>query len=453
MEKLVQKARESVLKHKQLMADAHAYIWANPETGYREWKTTHYLEAEFEKLGYTLTKAGNIPGFYTDLDTGKPGPKLLIMGELDSLICIDHPEADPQTHAVHACGHSAQASALLGIAAALKEPGMLEGLSGSIRLMAVPAEELIEIGYREQLRKDGIIRYLGGKVEFMHRGYMDDCDMAILFHTTANPDDKIWFGSSRGSNGCVTKEFIFEGKASHAGGAPHMGINALYAANLAMNAINALRETFRDNDHIRVHPIITKGGDAVNAIPAQVRVESYVRGAAMDAIISANERVNRAAAGSALAMGANVTITDRPGYYPLLNDPAMREVAEAAMVALVGEEGVQISENWGTGCTDMGDVSAVMPTVQPYANGSVGMGHGNNYFVRDLDKALVGSAQAQVLIALMLLEGDAARAKEVLARKSTPFAGIKEYFETMDQVELDLHAIEYGEGNAQVAWK
>lgn len=55
------------------------------------------MEQHFEELGYTLTKAGNIPGFYTDLDTGKPGPKIAILGELDSLIVANHPCCDPET--------------------------------------------------------------------------------------------------------------------------------------------------------------------------------------------------------------------------------------------------------------------------------------------------------------------------------------------------------------------
>ena len=78
---------------RSLAYEAEAYIWKHPETGYREWNTEAYLAERFEKLGYTLTKAGDIPGFYTDIDTGKPGPKILIFGELDSLICFDHPDA------------------------------------------------------------------------------------------------------------------------------------------------------------------------------------------------------------------------------------------------------------------------------------------------------------------------------------------------------------------------
>ena len=160
----VKQLKEIVAGQRDLMFAAERHIWKHPETGYREWKTHEYLAGEFKKLGYELTEAGNIPGFYTDLDTGRPGPKLLIMGELDSLIVATHPECDPETGFVHACGHHAQSAALLGIAAALKQPGALDGMSGSIRLMAVPAEELIEIGYRASLREKGIIKYFGGKV-------------------------------------------------------------------------------------------------------------------------------------------------------------------------------------------------------------------------------------------------------------------------------------------------
>ena len=74
---------EMTARHRDLIYETADAIWKHPETGYREWKTTAYLEAQFEKLGYRLVKAGNIPGFYTDLDTGKPGPKIAILGELE----------------------------------------------------------------------------------------------------------------------------------------------------------------------------------------------------------------------------------------------------------------------------------------------------------------------------------------------------------------------------------
>ncbi|MDW7657848.1 MAG: M20/M25/M40 family metallo-hydrolase, partial [Bacillota bacterium] len=146
-----QRLAELVDENRRMILDTERFIWAHPETGYREWQTEAYLEAIFTSLGYEVVKAGDIPGFYADLDTGRPGPKLLIMGEMDALACPTHPEAVNGN--AHACGHNAQCAAMAGLAAALKAPAALEGLSGSIRLMIVPAEELIEIEYRETLRQ------------------------------------------------------------------------------------------------------------------------------------------------------------------------------------------------------------------------------------------------------------------------------------------------------------
>lgn len=437
MEKLFAAAE----KYRKEMQDALDYLWKNPETGYREWKSQEYLKNIYEKLGYTLTMAGNIPGFYTDLDTGRPGPKILILAELDSLLCLEHPEADPETGAVHACGHCAQGAALLGIAAALKEPGVLDDLCGSIRLCMVPAEELIEIGYREELRKQGIIRYFGGKPEFLYRGYFDGCDIAYMIHTGGGEPGT--FGVHKGNNGCVTKSIIYHGKASHAGGGPHQGINALYAANLGLSAINSLRETFKDEDHIRVHPIITAGGIAVNAIPDTVKLESYVRGATMDSISEANVRVNRALAGAAVAMGANVTLCDRPGYAPLNNDPLLSKYMADAMRTVVPAENVKESDGWGTGCTDMGDLSTIMPVVHPHCAGASGTGHGADYFITDFESACMNSAKAQLALTEMLLENGAEKAKEVIANAKPIYANKEEYFAAMDEVTLDCKSVAY----------
>ena len=116
-----------VEKHRELILAAERYIWQNPETGYKEYKTDAYMKKVFSELGYKLTPAEGITGFITVLDTGREGPEVLILGELDSIICPEHPESDPETGAVHSCGHNAQCAALIGVAAALKEDGVLDG--------------------------------------------------------------------------------------------------------------------------------------------------------------------------------------------------------------------------------------------------------------------------------------------------------------------------------------
>lgn len=435
----MEKYKKYVEKHREIILDAVDYIWKHPETGYKEWKTHAYLEEAFAKLGYELTLAGDIPGFTAEVDTGRPGPTVAVFGELDSLICATHPEADPETGAVHACGHCAQAAALLGLAAALKEPGALDEMCGKILLVAVPAEELIEVEYREELRKKGIIRYFGGKPEFMYRGLLDGVDMAIMVHTSG-----VRSFINSGSNGCITKTVCFQGVAAHAGGAPHAGVNALYAANMAMNAINALRETFKDNSHIRVHPIVTAGGVAVNAIPDTVKMESYVRGATMEEIVEVNRKVNRATAAAAASLGAKVHLRDVPGYWP-------RRHSEEG-IALVEEAFTQVLDNfqvdrqgWGTGCSDMGDVSAIMPALHPCTAGATGQSHGNDYYIADPETACVKSAQAQLVFLVLALRNNGEKAKDLIESYEPVFDSMQAYFDYVDKLNLDCDAVSYEE--------
>ncbi len=427
---------------RERMFAAEREIWAHPETGFREWRTSAYMQAQFEELGYKPVSAGNIPGFYCDLDTGRPGPLIALLGELDALLCPAHPESDPETGAVHACGHHAQCASLLGAAAALKNPLILSQLSGTIRFMAVPAEELIEIEYREELRKKGIIHYFGGKVEFLYRGYFDGVVAAVMLHTGGG---KGKFSLSPGCNGCILKKIEFRGKAAHAGAAPHAGVNALYAANLAINAINAIRETFKDEDHIRVHPIFTTKPGAVNVIPDRATLESFVRGATPQAIEGANKRVNRAMAGAALSMGAKLTLSDRPGYMPVYNDMNLYSVAKAVMTALAGSENVKEDTVPGKGSTDMGDISCVIPALHPTGSGSKGIGHGDNYTIDDPESACILAAKFLTGTAAALLADKAAEAIRIKAESKVRYPSYKEYFKAVDAFTADIEAVKYNE--------
>jgi len=440
---------QAVEAYQDTILAAERHIWKNPETGFREWKTHAYLKAKYEELGYAVTEAGNIPGFWTDVDTGRPGPRIAVFGEMDSLIVPTHPECDPETGAVHACGHHCQSAAMLGVAAALKAPGALDGLSGSIRLIAVPAEESIELGFRKELKKQGIIRYFGGKQEFMARGVLDGVDIAIMVHTANEPG--LLCGA--GANGCIIKEATFMGVSAHAGGSPHLGVNALYAANCGMQAVNCIRETFPDSDHIRFHPIITKGGDAVNAIPDRVVAESYLRAASLEAMDRENRKINRAFAGGAAAMGAQVRLWDHHGYAPLTQDSALRELVRQVGVEVLGEDHVNFTNDWSGGSTDMGDVSCVMPTLHPEIGGASGPDHSKDYFITDPVMACVGSAKVQSAVLVRLLENDAAEAKRILTEGRQDYPSIPEYLAQIDALCIDKLAVTYDkERGAQLAF-
>lgn len=430
-------------KNKQMVLEAERFIWRHPETGFNEWETSRYLTEKFEALHYTLVQAGDIPGFYTDIDTGIPGPTLAIMGEMDALDIGGHPEAVNGNS--HACGHNAQSAAMLGVAAALKEEGALTGLSGKIRLLLVPAEEMIQLSYREELRKKGILHYYGGKPEFMYRGFFDGVDLAIMVHGTADRPGKVYdFTCGPGNNGCIAKNFTYYGKASHAGGGPHKGINAEYAALLGLQAANNLRETFVDDDHIRFHPIMHGVQTAVNIIPDEIHLESYVRGRTIEAIERENRKINRALAGAAVSMGARLVLNDRPGYFPENHDRAFMELVQECCEELSGKERVHFDyQGWGTGSSDFGDLTAVMPGVQFNSCGSTGEAHSVAYRITDPERMCMNSVKAQLFVADALLSDNAEKARKIVRDYHPQYPSIKAYFEAIDRMFMDREAVEY----------
>ena len=387
-------------------------IFAHPELGYKEHRTAGLIAEEFAAMGLPFRSEIAITGLRTDLPGPAGGPLLAIMGELDSVLCPGHPQADPLTGAAHSCGHNAQLMMMLGVGHGLLGAGLCDRLGGRVTLMAVPAEEYVEIEYRERLRREGKIVFLGGKQEFIRLGELDDVDLAMMCHTTAPLSGKaIVLGGT--SNGFVGKFIKFKGREAHAGGAPHAGVNVLNAAMLGLMAIHANRETFRDDDTIRVHPIITKGGDLVNIIPADVRMETYVRGKRMDGILDAARKVNRALEAGALAVGAEVEITELPGYLPRINNERMNQLFLANAAGLVGADTIA-PPGHTTGSSDIGDVMHLMPSIHPYTGGAAGTGHSENYRIVDPHLAYIVPAKAMVMTAIDLLWEDAAEARAVV---------------------------------------
>ncbi|MBQ9427980.1 MAG: amidohydrolase, partial [Clostridia bacterium] len=323
---------------------AERLIWENPEVGYREWKTHAFMKNEFEKRGYTVREAGDIPGFFADFDTGRPGPKIGVFAEMDALLIPEHPACDRTTGAVHACAHHCQCAAMIGLAAALKAKGATDDLCGSVRLFVVPAEEGIELSYRLDLIQKGVLRFIGGKQEFMYRGFLDGVDIAMMIHGGSHR-----FSIEVGGNGFISKKHTFIGKASH-GAAPSGGINALYAATNALSAANAVRERFSGDNRFRFHPIVTKGGEAVNVIPAEVVVESFVRGGSMEQITNANRQINRAFAGSAAAMGCRLVICDQIGAAPRIEDDNLRQAFVDVAKLFFTDDEIHAHRPWNAGC-------------------------------------------------------------------------------------------------------
>ncbi len=407
-------------------------IARKPELGYKECKTSELIRSAFKGLDLPVREGIAVTGVEATLEGARSGPGLLLMGEMDAVVNRESSAADPVTGAAHLCGHHLQVGIMLGAAVGLKGANASGKLAGKIFFLGTPAEEFIEIEDRLRMRQQGKIKYLGGKQELVRLGYLNDKHLCMLVHAhSALSERKMLFGGS--GNGFLAKSVHFRGKPAHAGVSPHEGINALNAACLAILNIHAQRETFRDDDKIRVHPIITKGGDVVNVVPYDVRMETYVRGRRLEAINDANTKVDRAIRAGADAVGAEVTIQNVPGYLPLMQNEALTEVARSNARAIAGEEGVGAGGFEG-GSTDMGDLSHLIPTIQPYSGGVKGNVHAADFEVTDYEAAVIYPAKVMALTAVDLLYGEAQEANRVI-REFQPAMKVEEYLAFLEKVE------------------
>jgi len=410
---LMQKVQATIDRRGEEIIALGEAIRRQPELGFKEFKTAKLVAQTFERMGLTPRTGLALTGVRADVaGRAGDGPTLALFGELDGLVVVGHPVADPETGAAHACGHNAQVAGMLGAAMGLLEAGAFDHLAGRVAFVGVPAEEYGDVEWRVAQRDAGRLEFMGGKPEMLRLGHLDDIDMGMMIHATPRREEgKLAVPMS--NNGCVVKTVRYVGRASHAGGAPHMGINALYAAQIGLMAINALRETFRDEDTIRVHPIITHGGSQVNVIPGEVRLETFVRGKSLDAIAEADRKVDRALRAGALAMGASVEIETLPGYLPLFNHAGMAQHFKGNAVALLGADHVTETGH-RSGSTDMGDISHVMPTLHPYMGGASGSGHGADFAIADPKLAYVEPAKQLALMVIDMLWGDAEAARDIL---------------------------------------
>ncbi|CEN79595.1 amidohydrolase [Paraclostridium sordellii] len=422
---------EEIDKNKDKIIEAGRSIYKTPELGYKEVKSTKIASEFLKSLGVEVVDNIAVTGCMTSLNKDKDGPKIAVMGELDSVVCPDHKDAN-EIGNIHCCGHNIQVAGMLGCAVGIISSGVLKYLDGKIDFMAVPSEECIDLEFRKSLQEKNEIKYVGGKQELLYRGILDDVDMAMMFHALNFEENKNCVIKSY-TNGFVSKHVTFIGRASHAGIAPHEGINALNMASLATNNINAQRETFKDEDRVRISTVINHGGDIVNVVPSKVTIEAMVRAATVEAMIDANEKVNRSLHAAAMALGGEVIIEDTIGYLPLDSDDSMDFIFKRNYVELVGGSEESIIDVIKTaGSTDFGDISQIIPCIHPWIGGVSGSLHTKDYYINDEELAYIIPAKAMAMTIIDLLVDDANVAKDIIEKFKPTFTK-ESYLDFMDK--------------------
>lgn len=310
------------------LEEAARAIHAEPELAFEERRSAERLAAVLRSAGVPVTRpyGGLETAFLAEID-GAEGPVIALCAEYDALPVIGH-----------GCGHNLHGTscvgAFLGVRAALGR------VPGRLRLVGTPAEERGN-----------------GKAKLLDAGAFRDVDVAMMVHAgTADELDPLMLAMA-------TLEVEFHGKAAHAAGKPHLGINALDAMILSFNNISALRQVIRSDS--RIHGIITHGGDAPNVIPAHTAARFMVRSPDNRYLEQLKARVLRCFEGAATATGARLEHRWLEQADALTTNPVLAEVF-ARNAAAVGRQMRRRTPQDTHGSTDMGNVSTVVPSIHPF---------------------------------------------------------------------------------------
>jgi len=400
-------------------------IAAHPEPGYEEFCTAGKTAEVLKNLGYKVTEHLARTGV-KGTKSIKEGPSLTVIGELDAIGCHSHPNANPVTGVAHACGHHAQMAAMIGCAIAMADPDVQKCLAGTMNFLAVPAEEYIDADKRARLKKEGI-EFCCGKSEMIRTGVFDDTDIALTTHVHMVPVEEDFYLGNPACNGYSAERVTVRGKAAHGAIDPWNGVNALSITTSAIQMMGLMRETFREEDHVRLHNVIRKAGDVINSVPDEAIVETKVRAASLDKICEITDMVNRAYAGSAYAFGGKIEMEKLQGYMPIIPRAADNALIEAADDLGLNYRTVQKGD-FNNACTDVGDLSHLVPVVNFTFKGFEGKLHGADFKITDPEKAYILPAKLLALTVYKLLKNGGQEAKKI-TKSYTPVFNKESYIQ------------------------
>lgn len=374
-----------LIEVKASLIQMESTLFNHPELGFKEAKTQEILKSYLSEQGLQIDQDFGLLGFSVKVGTGLP--HVALIAELDALIVPDHPNASIEG-AAHACGHHLQGTILSHVLALWNQ--YKTHPKGTLSCYFIAAEEFVDMEYRQTLVDQHQLQLFSGKQNLILQDAFKDVDCFLSVHTmgeTQNPSMEI----NASLSGFIYKKLRFIGQAAHAAVLPHLGVNALNAQVLTQNAFALLRETFVEEDRIRLHLITTLGGNSVNTVPAETILEGYVRAQDPKVLLELNTKLNHVAQHCAQALFAECIVEDKMGYFPLIQSRALSELSKPFILELMDEQYlVDHQKSFAAG--DMGDLSLFKPTIQLGFSGCAGRVHGNNFCMVSADEALINPA-------------------------------------------------------------
>jgi aminobenzoyl-glutamate utilization protein B len=374
---LIEEVETSLNSHAARFIELSDAVWGFAEMGFAEKRSSAAQIDALRREGFQIKSAiGGLPtAFIAERGAGRP--IIGVLGEFDALAGMsqvagaDRPEALDPGKPGHGCGHN-----LLGTGAALAAVIAAEvlgrnGLKGTVRYYACPAEE------------GG-----GGKAFMARAGAFDDLDAAFTWHPASHTS-----AHANSTNAFLQMKVQFDGRASHAAISPEKGRSALDAAELMNVGVNYLREHMSGEERIH-YAYRSAGGTAANVVQSSVELAYIVRSPTIERLQSLTARVKKVAEGAAMMTETSVDFQIESGMSPFRPNPALTQLMYQQLLTFgapkfddddmreagrfVDKEGLlrqnaaldtdvtplAVRASPSLGSSDVGDVSVVVPTAQ-----------------------------------------------------------------------------------------
>ncbi len=325
-------------------------LWENPEIPFHEYEAAKLIADVLEKEGFTVTRGvAGMPTAFTAA-YGDGSPKLGILAEYDALSgmsqvgCIAEKKSIPGIDAGHGCGHNLFAGG--SVAAAFAVKAYIEAIGkGSITLFGCPAEE------------GG-----GGKVFMARDGIFDDIEAIVSWHPEA-----MNMVRTRPALANVKVDYAFEGVASHAGAAPHLGRSALDAVELMNVGCNFLREHMELTSRVH-YAILDTGGTAPNQVQSHAVVRYMIRAVDSESVRALHARIDRIAQGAALMTDTTVTSRITSAYSSLITIPTLQATANETLHDIPIPEATEEELAFAKALQKTFQLTKEQTALPPYAN-------------------------------------------------------------------------------------
>lgn len=323
------KLKEELQRIQTDLQEMSDHLYAHPELGNEEYESMKLLTNYLKKHQFEVeTGVVDRPTAFKAVYEGeKPGPTIGYLAEYDALPGVGH-----------GCGHNLIGTMSVGAGVALSK--LVDEIGGTVVVFGTPAEETN-----------------GAKVDMSKAGMFDDIDVAMMVHPSGES------AKSGTSLAMDAVQFAYTGKTSHAAASPEKGINALDSVIQLFNGVNALREHVPSD--VRMHGVITNGGEAANVVPGEAVAQFYLRAAERKTLDEINVKVKAIAEAAAQMTGATMEISNYElSYDNMITNESLSEVFTQNLANVCNQPILEARE--GTGSIDMGDVSHVVPAIHPY---------------------------------------------------------------------------------------